>query len=101
MPSSTAGCTPGAEVAVYPTLRADRQAAGVQDGSLNLPLNDEILVGDQDHAATKRRQRQMARQLCENQLAECIGNVREQGLRRVAPALAEVEIETRENHELS
>ena len=42
---------------MYPALRADRQAAGVQYGSLNLPLNDEILVGDQIALETQGRPR--------------------------------------------
>jgi hypothetical protein len=46
---------PRADVAAYQALGTDGEAAGVQDGSFDLSLNDEILVGDQITLEAQRR----------------------------------------------
>jgi hypothetical protein len=56
------------------------------------------------YAVTQRRNVDSGKWLvngAKTSLPECMENVREQDLRRVAAAQAEVEIETRENHDLS
>lgn len=77
-----------------------------RDGSPHLrlhggPRGTDRLAAVRRHAATNPRHCQMARQLCEKQVARAHGERPQTDLGRVSPMLVKGEIETRGSHDLS